>query len=654
MERADGKILATLFLTVVSLLLFQLESRAQAPVYYDDVLLIVNSASDSSEAIAAYFAEARDIGEDRILRLEAPTKETINDTEFEVIRAEIEEQIIERNLLDSINYLVTTKGFPLRVNRPTGDTSNAALRARRASVESELMLILGPLADSIGNTSWFFHDYGFNNRNRPFRRSEQGFFLVTRLDAYTVEDVKRMIDNGGPNRRIEKDSVLFVLDREPGARDASFDQSQVLAAQILQGRGWPVLLNSDTIYVTEQENVLGYASWGSNDRFHRPFAQNARTNNTWSPGALAETFVSTSARSLRPGTTYGQSLIADWLAEGVSGAKGYVFEPFTIALALPHVYLDRYTDPAPGRAYNMAESFAMASRTLSWMEVVLGDPKTSIIAEEPLVPVVSLPDTIFVCEGSPSWLRAEDSSRAIHAWFIGDTTSVFDGETRFDETHPAFLGEGTEYRLSTDGLQSGYVTYVATNVAGVAYAQTWMEVLPPPVPDFTWEGGTVEPNEPVQFTDLTEGPGTREWDFGDNSDRVRGANPEHTFPRNGTFFVRLFVDNGGCEVSKTIPVTVRSTNSVTSELSMESPYRLSSTQSSEILLLTENGSPAIDRALLYDQIGRVVWESGSAEMGRSSIRISLAGLSAGMYILEVRNAKSPAESQPHRQTIFLP
>ena len=93
----------------------------------------------------------------------------------------------------------------------------------------------------------------------------------------------------------------------------------------------------------------------------------------WLPGALAETFVSTSARSFTLPPTYGQSLIADLIAEGLTGAKGYVYEPFLNAVAHPDILFDRYT-----RGFNLADSYYMASAFMSWMDVVVGDPKTRI------------------------------------------------------------------------------------------------------------------------------------------------------------------------------------------------------------------------------------------------------------------------------------
>ena len=62
-------------------------------------------------------------------------------------------------------------------------------------------------------------------------------------------------------------------------------------------------------------------------------------------------------------------MIADLITQGVTGAKGYVAEPYTTAVAKPDIMFDRYT-----RGYNLAESFYMASQLLKWRDVVIGDP----------------------------------------------------------------------------------------------------------------------------------------------------------------------------------------------------------------------------------------------------------------------------------------
>ena len=76
------------------------------------------------------------------------------------------------------------------------------------------------------------------------------------------------------------------------------------------------------------------------------------------------------------GTTYGQSLVADILEDGASGIKGYVYEPYLTAVSSPSVLLSSYTS-----GYNLAESYAAANTMMSWMGVVVGDPKMSPYAD---------------------------------------------------------------------------------------------------------------------------------------------------------------------------------------------------------------------------------------------------------------------------------
>ena len=78
--------------------------------------------------------------------------------------------------------------------------------------------------------------------------------------------------------------------------------------------------------------------------------------------------ISTSARTFLP-THGGQSLIADLIAQGVTGAKGYTDEPLLQAVASPSILWDRYT-----HGWTLAESFYAASRFVGWEDIVLGDP----------------------------------------------------------------------------------------------------------------------------------------------------------------------------------------------------------------------------------------------------------------------------------------
>jgi uncharacterized protein (TIGR03790 family) len=141
------------------------------------------------------------------------------------------------------------------------------------------------------------------------------------------------------------------------------------------------VLDESTRVLSGLPDVIAYASWGSNDKSrHERFLQMK-----WLPGAIATEFVSTNARTFaRPPAawnlgTWGvktswfagapQSLTADYLLEGASGATGHVDEPFLNQCPRPDFLLPAYLG---GR--NFAESAYLAIPYLSWMNVVVGDP----------------------------------------------------------------------------------------------------------------------------------------------------------------------------------------------------------------------------------------------------------------------------------------
>lgn len=337
---------------------------------YDDVLLIINDNSQDSRDIGNYFKVQRYISDSRIVYINTSDSETITLANFNSqIRTPIENFLTSNNLIDTINYIVTTKGVPLKITDTPG-----------RSVDSELTLILGIYASSIGVTAKIYNPY--YNKNEHFSRTKFGIYLVTRLTGYFYSDVQRMIDNSSMTGQANHNGI-FVLDVAPSKDGTSYqiynDQMRN-AKPILEGKGYTVILDETTTFVTNQNNVLGYASWGSNDPSH---TDHGKPHNTWVPGSLAETAVSSSGRTFTYPPVYGQSLIADIIAEGVTGAKGYVYEPYLSAIAHPDILFDRYTD-----FYNLAESYYMASNYIGWMDVIVGDPKTSIV--ECLIPKSSM------------------------------------------------------------------------------------------------------------------------------------------------------------------------------------------------------------------------------------------------------------------------
>ncbi len=344
---------------------------------YSDVAVIVNTNSQASRTIGDYFKAKRDIPAANLVYVNVSQNEEIDDAEFQSLRGQIESYLQANNLVNTINYLVTTKGVPLKVNR--GDTFS--LNSPSSSVESELMLILSSNAHLIGGSGRPYSSY--YARTAQFTRAAYNMYLVTRLDGYSTQEVLDLIDRSGPETRVNSLS-RFVFDQDPSWNTTAPYLNDYLsqACAGLIARGKTVELNTDSVYVTMRHEVVGYVSWGSNDRCADQFSQYAMPGNSWARGALAETYVSTSGRSFEDPPSYGQSLVADLVREGVSGVKGYVYEPYASSMANSAVLFDRYVS-----GYNLAESYFMASRYVSWMDVVIGDPKTTITLVDGLLPV---------------------------------------------------------------------------------------------------------------------------------------------------------------------------------------------------------------------------------------------------------------------------
>ncbi len=288
------------------------ETRAEYYDDYSDVLLVVNDESEFSGQIGDYFQEQRSIPESHVVHLECSTSETIDDTEFtNNIRTPIENFITANDLEGEINYIVTTKGVPLRVSRGGSGSMNNS-----SSVDSDLSLILGQYSSSIGANGYVSNPYYLNNRK--FSRREFDFYLVTRLDGFTYEDVKNLIDNATN----ADDSGTFVIDARNITEGSyySFDQDMRDAEPVLSNKGYDVNLDNTTTFIVGQENALGYYSWGSNDSGS---AGDDAWDISFAPGAIGDTYVSSSGRTFEYSSFVGGLQKYDSLSWTSYGVQNY-------------------------------------------------------------------------------------------------------------------------------------------------------------------------------------------------------------------------------------------------------------------------------------------------------------------------------------------
>ena len=342
----------------------------------ENVLLVVNQSSEISRRIGQYYALKRSIPAANICRIRVTDAEEID---FAVYDKQIETPVAacltQEKLTEKILYIVTTLGVPLRV-RGEGSGPNT----ETCAVDSELTLLYArlhgrkfPRASAVPNPL-------FQQRDRTFRHPALEIYLVTRLAGYDFADVKGMIDRA----LIAKNRGKFVIDLQ--ANDDTSGNKWLRAAALLLPADRLVLDESEKVLYNVKD-VIGYASWGSNDKSRHQ----RHVDFQWLPGAIMTEFVSTNARTFKkPPANWNlstwakddqplwfagspQSMTADYIHDGATGASGHVAEPYLGATPRPEYLL-----PAYFSRRNLAESYYISIPGLSWQNIVVGDPLCSL------------------------------------------------------------------------------------------------------------------------------------------------------------------------------------------------------------------------------------------------------------------------------------
>jgi uncharacterized protein (TIGR03790 family) len=335
-----------------------------------NVLLVVNDASQLSRDIGRYYSARRGVPPGNVCHIRTVADEEIARAQYNQEVAQAIAACLTRNrLTEQILYIVMTGGCPLKI------PGSGGIQGDYAAVDSELTLLytdlkLGkphPIAGPALNPF-------FGRREAKFTHPDFPIYLVTRLAAYDLEGVKAIIDRSLRAANQGK----FVIDMKSPA-PAEGDSWLHQAANLLPKDR--VTLDASQKVIYDQTGVIGYAGWGSNDpNRHRRFL-----GFQWLPGAIATEFVSTNARTFRrPPESWNisdwkskqlwfagapQTLTADYLLEGATAATGHVDEPFLSMTPHPEYLLPAYFS---GR--NLAESYYLSIRALSWQNIVIGDP----------------------------------------------------------------------------------------------------------------------------------------------------------------------------------------------------------------------------------------------------------------------------------------
>ena len=257
---------------------------------YSDVGVLINNKSAESRTIGWAFVSARNISLEHVFLFDmddTPTGETISRAQFNTYFADpFAVWIGSENRSNDLNYLVTSKGVPLRIS---GDG--------KASFDSEIGLIGGVYDIDVGDNWWTTHAYGplAGKEMESFSRSKYGFSLVTRLTGYSVDTALGLIDKANSSLGQRGQFVLDLATNRNGSGYKYWNDDLYAANTSLNGSlGLPVTFNQNSTFLTNQSNVIGYASWGSND-------------GAWNENLLPNSGFDTSDSSWETGSRYWNS-----------------------------------------------------------------------------------------------------------------------------------------------------------------------------------------------------------------------------------------------------------------------------------------------------------------------------------------------------------
>lgn len=384
---------AAIFLVAGAAAAFPAQAGTHDPA---EVLLVYNGNSPTSTAIANDYSARRGVKKIIVIRcLDSAlsrSNETISLADYNAEIAEPLSRYLKHH--PEINFIVLTKGVPIRIDGgSTGSKDVGSSGNLHPSIDSYLAAIDYAQihgATRISITGSGATGFGWLNRywnaKVPFSHKVFGGYLVTRLDGYTQADAEALVTRAMTAEKNGMRGSKVLLDVQPrfhvGDVDSqplpvtgtikaesdwgSWNADLVKAAHLLEKRNVPVELDMSPAFVGNETDLLGYFSWGSNDA---AFHADAYESLAFAPGSICDTAVSTSARTFLPTRDGGQSLIADLIAHGATGIKGYTDEPELQAMASPSIAMDRYTS-----GYTLAESLYAASRFVGWEDIVIGDP----------------------------------------------------------------------------------------------------------------------------------------------------------------------------------------------------------------------------------------------------------------------------------------
>ncbi|MEO6848448.1 MAG: TIGR03790 family protein [Chthoniobacterales bacterium] len=347
-------------------------------------IVIYNQNDPDSKELAEYYASKRNIPTQRVIGLDAPISEEISRTDYVQRIQNPLRKIFTTNKWWKLGKLPNGKqgarscviyfaalirGMPLKIASDSSvqgvnNELPAVMRTRNESSVASELVCLGmfdyPLNGAIPNP--------YFRRFSPIMDTDLGvsIILTSLLDGVTPADVRRMIDD---SIEVEHEGLrgwAYVDARGIVSGDyAEGDQWMSALVKEMQLKGIPVIYDRNPEVFDgdfPMKDVALYYGWYAGNICGPFLKQDFR----FKKGAVAVHIHSFSASTMRdPVHTWSAPLIA----KGAAATLGNVYEPYLSLTTNLEVFQDRLQS-----GFTLAESAWMGTLSLSWMNVVIGDP----------------------------------------------------------------------------------------------------------------------------------------------------------------------------------------------------------------------------------------------------------------------------------------
>ncbi len=350
------------------------------------VLVVANRRSETSRTLARYYLQVRHVPRENLVYLDLTPQEEISRYVYvKKIERPLAAYIRRHHLEDRILVLLLMPGVPHKIRGRVARDGDAA------AVDSELTLLYRTMLYGPHRLSgWLPNPFFRAPLNIPFEHDRFDIYLVTRIAAYTPLQAKALIDRALKAAQT-KPPFTLVLDAKAGPDHPGDNWLYATYLELKNFPGLSLETSFDPAFLVNGKRVIGYASWGSNDPNYPP---DRRLHFSFLPGAIGVTYVSTSARTFHaPPANWKvgpwrerwrffagspQSLIADLIAQGITGISGNTYEPYLSASARPYLLFPAYL-----KGDSLAEAYYRALAYLSWQTVVIGDPLCRLGSPKP-------------------------------------------------------------------------------------------------------------------------------------------------------------------------------------------------------------------------------------------------------------------------------